>query len=167
MALMAGILFTATFLVFGISTFVSPARIYPPNEGKVVVGGKELLLLLLLQRTSDFISPPIRVSVFALHSVVPPPGSCKCVEFKGEKTATVTFYAATFVEVFFFFCPRERMWNEKWLSKCASAVLVSDRAASCPGAGRRAAPIRADLSVRREGQDALCVKTSLMLRSIM
>uniref|UniRef100_A0A8C4HL87 receptor protein-tyrosine kinase n=1 Tax=Dicentrarchus labrax TaxID=13489 RepID=A0A8C4HL87_DICLA len=32
MALMAGILFTATFLVFGISTFVSPARIYPPNE---------------------------------------------------------------------------------------------------------------------------------------
>ncbi|GLD69295.1 ephrin type-A receptor 4 isoform X1 [Lates japonicus] len=29
---MAGILFTATFLVFGISTFVSPARIYPPNE---------------------------------------------------------------------------------------------------------------------------------------
>ncbi|TMS07153.1 Ephrin type-A receptor 4-A, partial [Larimichthys crocea] len=32
MALMAEILFTATFLVFGISTFVSPARIYPPNE---------------------------------------------------------------------------------------------------------------------------------------
>lgn len=36
MALMAGILFATTFLVFGISTFVSPARIYPPNEGKVV-----------------------------------------------------------------------------------------------------------------------------------
>ncbi|KAM8904371.1 LOW QUALITY PROTEIN: ephrin type-A receptor 4-like [Spinachia spinachia] len=32
MALMAGVLFTGTFLVLGISTFVSPARIYPPNE---------------------------------------------------------------------------------------------------------------------------------------
>ncbi|MBN3324574.1 EPHA5 protein, partial [Atractosteus spatula] len=29
---MAGILYTATFILFGISTFVSPARIYPPNE---------------------------------------------------------------------------------------------------------------------------------------
>ena len=35
MALMAGILFTATSLLLGISTFVSAARIYPPNEGKV------------------------------------------------------------------------------------------------------------------------------------
>jgi len=50
MALMAGILFTATFLVFGISTFVSPARIYPPNEGKVVGRTKKKL-----PRTSDFI----------------------------------------------------------------------------------------------------------------
>lgn len=35
-ALMAGIWFAATFLLCGISTFVSSARIYPPNEGKVV-----------------------------------------------------------------------------------------------------------------------------------
>lgn len=33
-ALMAGIWFAATFLVCGISAFVSSARIYPPNEGK-------------------------------------------------------------------------------------------------------------------------------------
>ncbi|XP_036820711.1 ephrin type-A receptor 4-B-like isoform X2 [Oncorhynchus mykiss] len=32
MALMAGILFTATFVLLGISTLVSSARIYPPNE---------------------------------------------------------------------------------------------------------------------------------------
>ena len=35
MALMAGILFTATSVLLGISTFVSSARIYPPNEGKI------------------------------------------------------------------------------------------------------------------------------------
>lgn len=34
MALMAGILFTATSVLLGISTCVSSARIYPPNEGK-------------------------------------------------------------------------------------------------------------------------------------
>lgn len=33
-ALMAGIWFAVTFLVCGISTFASSARIYPPNEGK-------------------------------------------------------------------------------------------------------------------------------------
>lgn len=37
MALMAGILFTATFLVLGTSSLVSAARIYPPNEGKSVL----------------------------------------------------------------------------------------------------------------------------------
>lgn len=47
-ALMAGIWFAATLLVFRISTFVSSARIYPPNEGKVA-GRKEA------PRTSDFI----------------------------------------------------------------------------------------------------------------
>lgn len=34
MALMAGILFTVTVLISGISAFGSSARIYPPNEGK-------------------------------------------------------------------------------------------------------------------------------------
>lgn len=49
-ALMAGIWFAATFLACGISTLVSSARIYPPNEGKVAggVGGE-------VPRTSDFI----------------------------------------------------------------------------------------------------------------
>lgn len=43
MAPMAGILFTATSLLLGIATFVSPARIYPPNEGKGLGGGNNWL----------------------------------------------------------------------------------------------------------------------------
>lgn len=56
-ALMAGIWFAATFLVCGISTSVSSARIYPPNEGKAV-GRAEVA------RAPGFIpSAPLRASV--------------------------------------------------------------------------------------------------------
>ena len=97
MALMAGILFTATFLVFGISTFVSPARIYPPNEGKDT-GTKQQLPRTCLSAPRVCVRPgaaePHSLSVL-----------CGCAEPRWE-TPAVTFYAASSLSC-------ERDWDER------------------------------------------------------
>lgn len=136
MALMAGILFTATFLVFGTSTFVSPARIYPPNEGKVV-GRKEV------PWTFDFIPAP---RVFAPRSRTSWPlvaSAWSRGEFNGGKHRRSPL--------------RVESGTRSGCPNAQRLFLVSARAWIVPaaeslGSGILVAPIRAGRSVRREGQ---------------
>lgn len=95
MALMAGILFATAFLVCGISSLVSPARIYPPNEGKAVGKGDVSAADLRLRS-------PLRPRPCARAATIRGADSCECAEprgeLKGRKTHTATGGTLFFVQ---------------------------------------------------------------------